>query len=855
MLVSPGLVGRIGKGSGSLAAPSLNFDAASGVLPSGFTTTRATTAWYFDSTGTLQQAAVDVPRFEYDPATLALKGLFIEEQRTNSIRNPRAEGATSGTPGTPPTNWSISAPAGGGTLTTSVVSASTESGVPFGEFRVNGTSGTGAFALIEFEVPFTTVASAAQVWAASFFARLSAGSWTNISGAPRLEIIFYDAGTGTLQGTSTTYTPTSAGLATQRVTFTATAPALTATVRCRFGVNFVDASAIDFTIRLGAPQLELGAFATSVILPPAAAPATSTRNHDLVLATSIPWFNPTQGTILWQGSTTEVFPSGSRRAYEFGDNTSQNIIYASAPNATAGRFGVNTAGVAEASIDVARGSGIPFRICGAYATNDVAAAVNGTLGTPDTAVTLPAVTRLRLGGRNEIEAASTTLNGCIRSFVYYPTRLSNAQLQALSYPTPTLNWDASTLALPAGFTTTRATNAWYFNSAGTLTQASSNTPRFDYDPATLLLKGLLIEDARTNSQTNPRMEGAASGTPGTSPTGWSGGGFFNQQIIGVGVENGIPYIDYRSSGTSVGSSTYWWLIPVPLSQNVAAAVSQLWTGSTYMRLIAGAWPGGNVPRVQVEFFDAADASTTGTNTSVNITPTGAALNTQRFSCTATATGATTAKVRMSIACNIPADTPVDMTFRIGAPQLELGAFASSVIMPPAGSPGASTRNADTIKSTSIPWLNASEGTFLWTGAPVNFPSTVDTLNRPFGLSKASAPTQEQFIAYLTGVGGSAGFHWQAVSGGSNLYDISATTSAATWATQQKVACVYKTASHAVRRGATAASSAAAGVPTGVDQIFFGQGPNGGAQALAGHILNFTYYPLRLTDAQLQALTT
>jgi hypothetical protein len=51
------------------------------------TFTRASTATYFDATGTLQSAAIDVPRLDYDPATLAARGLLIEEQRTNSIRN------------------------------------------------------------------------------------------------------------------------------------------------------------------------------------------------------------------------------------------------------------------------------------------------------------------------------------------------------------------------------------------------------------------------------------------------------------------------------------------------------------------------------------------------------------------------------------------------------------------------------------------------------------------------------------------------------------------------------------------------------------------------------------------------
>ena len=54
-----------------------------GSLPSGVAFTRASTATYFDATGTLQTAAINAPRWDYDPVTLVLNGLLIEEARTN----------------------------------------------------------------------------------------------------------------------------------------------------------------------------------------------------------------------------------------------------------------------------------------------------------------------------------------------------------------------------------------------------------------------------------------------------------------------------------------------------------------------------------------------------------------------------------------------------------------------------------------------------------------------------------------------------------------------------------------------------------------------------------------------------
>ena len=47
------------------------------------TFTRAEHRHVFRCTGTMQTAASNAPRFDYDPVTHALRGLLIEEQRTN----------------------------------------------------------------------------------------------------------------------------------------------------------------------------------------------------------------------------------------------------------------------------------------------------------------------------------------------------------------------------------------------------------------------------------------------------------------------------------------------------------------------------------------------------------------------------------------------------------------------------------------------------------------------------------------------------------------------------------------------------------------------------------------------------
>jgi hypothetical protein len=69
------------------AGATLDLSFMSGTLNPLLTFTRASTATYFDATGTMRTAATNAPRFDYDPVTHAALGLLIEEQRTNGIIN------------------------------------------------------------------------------------------------------------------------------------------------------------------------------------------------------------------------------------------------------------------------------------------------------------------------------------------------------------------------------------------------------------------------------------------------------------------------------------------------------------------------------------------------------------------------------------------------------------------------------------------------------------------------------------------------------------------------------------------------------------------------------------------------
>lgn len=73
------LLNDLGDGS------TLSLDFTTGVLNPRLTFTRSTTGTFIGANGLVQSAAIDVPRFDYDPATLAPRGLLIEGSAVNPI--------------------------------------------------------------------------------------------------------------------------------------------------------------------------------------------------------------------------------------------------------------------------------------------------------------------------------------------------------------------------------------------------------------------------------------------------------------------------------------------------------------------------------------------------------------------------------------------------------------------------------------------------------------------------------------------------------------------------------------------------------------------------------------------------
>jgi hypothetical protein len=370
-------------------------------------------------------AAVYLPRSnayqDHNPDTLAPLGFLIEEQRTNSIRNNTMQGAVAGTPGTAPTNWSVTAVSG---LTLALAGVGTEGGISYVDVSFTGT-GTGA-QIISFDTTTGITAATAQTWSESAFLKLAAGTLANVDHIKIRMIERTAAGANVTSQTGAALSVTTASLASQRFTHSAALTGGATVERLQPTIEYQTSGAVSFTLRIGLPQLELGAFATSPILTTGAA---ATRLADVASITGTnfsSFWNQTEGTVV-------------ARALRGADSV-MSIVSASLTNNNENRFEVHATAAAEyratvrtlnvevAAINVVSSANQTTTAL-AYKADDIAFCVNGgTVGT-DTSAALPTVAQLNLGVKPN---GSDALNGHLQSLTYYAKRLPNATLQSLT---------------------------------------------------------------------------------------------------------------------------------------------------------------------------------------------------------------------------------------------------------------------------------------------------------------------------------------------------------------------------------------------------------------------------------------
>lgn len=345
-------------------------------------------------------------------------GLLIEEQRTNSIRNARGEGAVTGAViggGTVATNWTMVNQASGLTLNVAPITANGMTGVRL--TYTGTTSATPGVETLEFEGRSSITAAAAQVWSGCYYFRLASGTLpAGVTLNTRL-ISFTSAAAVVDNQSLLAGTPTGTLRRGAAKTLTLGTGAAFITAGCNM-IGWPASTAASFAIDIVSPQLELGAFATSLILPAVGTPAATTRAVDSAYMTGN---FPMPGTI-----SIEASHPGIGRVFGgiCGSNGFTNSIYFSDGNPTISPILVG--GASPNGIFATVGTNVKVGM--AIGSTSASFSVNGaapTTGTP--AVGAPPYTTLSFG--SSPWARDNWLNGYIRRVRYWPRQLSGSELQ------------------------------------------------------------------------------------------------------------------------------------------------------------------------------------------------------------------------------------------------------------------------------------------------------------------------------------------------------------------------------------------------------------------------------------------
>jgi hypothetical protein len=387
--------------------PTLNLDfAKTKVLDPRITFTRimtgASVATYVGADGLIKTAGNNVPRFDHNPTTGESLGLLVEEARTNII----VSSSVFSTGGWNQNGIVLTANAGvapdGTTTATSVL------------------QGTGNNRSYHFD---NTGAGNKTL---TIFAKSNAGSSITLSGS----LTFGTNSTGsvilnTANGTIST------ALGCSSVAFPNGWYRFIIPIYIGAGTgntNYLELNGPVSSVFVWGVQIEAAAFPTSYIPTTS---ATVTRAADVASMTGTnfsSWYRQDEGTLYVKVSNKD---STGRYIASINDSSTLNqslTIYQLNSTQTA-LFSRTSSGV-QANIFVTGAINASNKVAGSYKINDFAVSVNsGTIGT-DTSGAIPISTTLDIGAQRL--SAGDGMSGTIARLAFYPVRLPDAQLQALT---------------------------------------------------------------------------------------------------------------------------------------------------------------------------------------------------------------------------------------------------------------------------------------------------------------------------------------------------------------------------------------------------------------------------------------
>lgn len=400
----------------SLIAPTAALSLTDGSLDASFTFTRASTGYYYDSSGTLVSAAIDAPRFDYNPTTLEIKGLLIENAATNlCLQSQTFDSATWTKANITVTANAVNAP--DGTLTAD-------------EFIENTVSGT--HGVVESNI--ATLIPLGTTYTFSVYIKAGVGT-------RRCQVIFAGSafvGQYTNFNFQTETVNASPGISSVKVDklpngwFKLTATSATTVDNSSFNalIRLCDTDVAANRSYLGdgtssiyvwGAQIELGSVGTSYIPTVAATASRSADVLSIAGANFSGMWNATEGTVKVVGiNDGPVFG----KYFSINDGTSNEEIYFNKASSTDVEAFMIDGGISQMNDSVVGTytDGTTIKMCLGYKQDDSALAINGTDNGGDTLCTIPTVTQAQFLGQN----------WWLREFTYYNVKLSNGQIRGLT---------------------------------------------------------------------------------------------------------------------------------------------------------------------------------------------------------------------------------------------------------------------------------------------------------------------------------------------------------------------------------------------------------------------------------------
>lgn len=417
--------------------PKLALDFTTASLDPRVTFTRAlNTATRVNSSGVIEGVNADIPRFDFDPVTLACRGLLVEEARTNlmlyssayntgvaNMWGPSNITFTTGQLAPDGTNTALQCRQDNNT------SAVIASGIANEPTITSGATVTytqyfkytnARWLLLQLSPPSGS-ASASRLRGWFDLQNGVAGSVSNVSPATGCTISIEPAPKGYYRCTIT-------GALNDSLT---KARPLWIAVN---GDGSVTRAPTNSSYIAYGSQWENATFPTSYIPTEATA---LTRNADVATMTGTnfsDWFNASEGAAVFQFSRPNMPATGAAVIGSFNNGASTNRLQFNldATPARGGEFFIVSGGSTQADLrdDTILVADTTYRLAGSYKLNNFRAYRNGAVFTPDTSGSVPVGCDTLTIGRNH--ASGAFFNGYIEKVSYWPFQITNPELQAFS---------------------------------------------------------------------------------------------------------------------------------------------------------------------------------------------------------------------------------------------------------------------------------------------------------------------------------------------------------------------------------------------------------------------------------------